>query len=273
MKVGRRILEDRALQLEKAGDVPLLDVRLAGIDIEREVEEIRHDDRRWSGRLERGGLQDVESFEDQDVGAGDRDRFARHDVVALMRIDRRAHLRLASLDIGQKLDHPPAVVALGKTLALHQAAFDQRGVGIQKAVGGHQGDRGMVGPAGQQRLQRSRKGALADCDAAGNADHIGASSDRPSQELVLDARQRARRSEMQVEQARQWQVNLRHIIERDLLEHTLQRRQLFLRQRQRCVVAQACPFVAVENHVGRVFGAGISVHGGELTAGARRPLS
>nr|GFD56635.1 hypothetical protein [Tanacetum cinerariifolium] len=77
------------------------------------------------------------------------------------------------------------------------------GVGMQKAVGGHQIDPRMIRPARHQRLQDAGKGTFAHRHTARNCHDIGLFFRRTPEESVLDARQIARSADVQIDQARQ----------------------------------------------------------------------
>src|SRR5690606_16098142 len=62
VEVGRGVGEGRVPQLQEPFDVPPLDVGGMGVDVDREVEQVRHGE-------SRSRLQDVESLQDQDVGS------------------------------------------------------------------------------------------------------------------------------------------------------------------------------------------------------------
>ena len=68
-----------------------LDVLLVGVDVDREVEEVRHEHARRPAGLAVARLQHVQPFDDHDVGTIDDLELARHDVVRLVRVDRRVH--------------------------------------------------------------------------------------------------------------------------------------------------------------------------------------
>ena len=202
MEIGVRPAECRLLQRQEAMLIPALDVGLGSIHIDGEVEEVGHHHTglwRAGTALRTPGLQHVQPLEDEDVGLLDPLHLAGHDVVGLMGVHRRFHHRLTRLQRPQEGDHPLAVVAFGKALALHQAARLQHPVGMQEAVGRDQRHPGMVGPAGQERLQHAGEGALAHRHAAGNADHIGTCPHRSAQEVVANARERLGRAEVQVQ--------------------------------------------------------------------------
>ena len=92
VEIGRRVSERGWLQLEEALDIPGLDVGLLGIEIDREVEEIRHHYRRIAARQ-----QHVEALEHQDVRQPDQLPLRRHDIADQMRVHRQFQLALARL--------------------------------------------------------------------------------------------------------------------------------------------------------------------------------
>ena len=233
--------------------IPALDVSLGGIHIDGEVEEVGHHHAGLgcaSTALHPPGLQHVQPLEDEDVGLLDPLHLAGHDVVGLVGVHRCFHHRLAGLQRPQEGDHPLAVVAFGKALALHQATRLQHPVGMQEAVRGDQRHPGVIGPASQERLQHPREGALAHRHAACNADHIGARPHRSAQEVVAHARERLGRTEVQVQKPGQRQVDFHHLGQRDLVVDATQGDQLGLGQCQRRAGAQAGPFRTAEALVG-----------------------
>ena len=73
---GVRILEHRRPQRKEPLDVPLFDVGLVGVDVDREVEVVADELRRSAA-----GLQHVEALDDHDVRAAYDDLLVGHDVV------------------------------------------------------------------------------------------------------------------------------------------------------------------------------------------------
>ena len=202
MEIGVRPAECRLLQRQEAMLIPALDVGLGSIHIDGEVEEVGHHHAglgRAGTALCPPGLQHVQPLEDEDVRLLDPLHLTGHDVIGLVGVHRRFHHRLTGLQRPQEGDHPLAVVTLREALALHQSARLQHPVGMQEAVRGDQCHPGVIGPAGQQRLQHAREGALAHRHAAGDADHVGARPHRSAQEVVTHARERLGRTEVQVQ--------------------------------------------------------------------------
>ena len=217
-------------------------------------------------RGSRFGSEHVDALDDEDVRPVDDDRFARHDVVGEVRIDRRGDIVLAGLDRRQEADERRAVVALGKALAVHDALPDQLGVRVQKAVGRDELDLRRVGPARQQRLQHARGRRLADRHRAGDADDIGHLAVGGAEEALRRLEQPLRRRDIEREQARQRQIDRDDLVERDRIVGRLQLAQIVDRQRQLRVGAQLRPFVAreaaerrFERGVGR-----LAIHGDPL---------
>ena len=86
------------------------------MQIDREIEKIG-DERNGAAILRPAiGQEHIEAFEDQDIRMINGDAFARHDVVGHMRIDRRLHITLAGLHIGDEGQEFVAVVAFRKAL-------------------------------------------------------------------------------------------------------------------------------------------------------------
>ena len=169
---GLRIAQRGLAQVHEPVEVPVLDVLDLRVDVDREVEEVGDDDGRFGTAPARRCLQDVQPFDDHDVGAAQDDLVVGDDVVGEVRIHRRRDDRLPRLQLGEELQQPAHVVALGEPLAAHQAARFELGVRVQEPVGGDEVDARMVGPAHQQRLEDARDRALADGDAAREADDV-----------------------------------------------------------------------------------------------------
>ena len=88
-----RILEDRFAQRQESLDIPRFDVVLVGVDVDRKIEEVRDHDPAGAR------LQDVQAFDDDDVGPIDDLELAGNDVVRLMRVDRGVHGAVRRLDV------------------------------------------------------------------------------------------------------------------------------------------------------------------------------
>src|SRR5690606_25139014 len=98
------ITEGGIAQAEEAGDIPIAQILDIGIDIDREIDEVRgeEDGRTIPGQV--AGLQDIEAFHDEDVGAVDDDLLAGHYVIDQVRIDRHGDVTLARFDISEEID-------------------------------------------------------------------------------------------------------------------------------------------------------------------------
>ena len=100
MEVRFRIAERGAAQGEKAIDVPRHQHALVGVEIDREVEEIRDEWDRLAVFWQPAGLQHIEALDDQNVGAVDLDPLLWHHVIDQVRIDRRAHRTPTGFHVG-----------------------------------------------------------------------------------------------------------------------------------------------------------------------------
>src|SRR5262245_55452118 len=173
MKVGARVAEGRLAQTHEARDVPLLNHFGIGVDVNREIEKIGNE---WNGFAVLGHacrLQDVQSFDNENVGPIDQQGLAWKDIVVKMRIDGRLDMFLARLHLMKKIQQPRGIEAFGKAFAVHKATTVELLIGMQKAVRGDEVNARVVGPAGQQRFQDPRGGALAARHRAGDAEDVG----------------------------------------------------------------------------------------------------
>ena len=168
------------------------------------------------------------------------------DVVDDVAVDRRPDLVGAALQVAQELQQAAGVVALREALALHQAALGEHGVGVQEPVGGDQVDLRVVGPAGEQRLQDAGERALADGDAAGDADHVRHPRRHRAEERRRHPGEVLRGADVQVEQARQRQVDRGDLVEVDALVDAAQLGEVVLAERQRGGRPQRRPVVATD---------------------------
>ena len=73
VKIGSWVLKGRIPQGKEAGHVPVAQHRFFGIEIDREVEEIGDDRNGPAVARERTGLQDIDAFDDQNIGLTDLD--------------------------------------------------------------------------------------------------------------------------------------------------------------------------------------------------------
>ena len=176
---------------------------------------------------------------------------AGNDVVVEVRIDRRFNAFPAGLHIVQEVQQPRRVEAFGKALAVHQAAALQLRVGMQEAVGGDEVDARMIGPARQQRAQHAGRRALSDRHRSGDAEDVGHVAITAAEEAAGDGVQLLGGGDVQIEQARQRQVDLLHLLHRQIFDQTRQLFQVARHQRHRRVGAQLGPLLAREHAIGR----------------------
>ena len=69
LKYERGSMQRRLAQQQQPRDVPLLEILLARVDVDREVEEVGHDEARVGAPAPRRRLQHVHALDDHDVGA------------------------------------------------------------------------------------------------------------------------------------------------------------------------------------------------------------
>ena len=143
------------------------------------------------------------------------------------------------------------VVAFRKALALHQVFALQHRVGQQKAVGGDEIDLGRVRPAGEQGAQYARRRRLADRNRAGDGDDERRHAIGGAEEGARRLMQGLRRANVKTDQARQRQVNLDHVVERDRVVERPQPREVLAGERQRRIGAQLRPLLAAEQPMRR----------------------
>ena len=246
MEIRSRIGKRGVAQRQKAPDVPVAQHRFVGVDIDREIEEVRHHRNRLAVARQPAGLQHIDAFDDQDVRPVDLDPFVRNDVVGQMRIDRRAHRPPSGLDVAEERQQRRQVVALRKALLLHQALPLQHRIGKQKAVGRHEIDLGPRRPARQQRLQHARGGRFADRHRAGDADDVGHLAIADAEELPLRLIEPVRGVDIDRQQPRQRQKDVLDLFHVEAVMHRTQPLELARLQRHRRVVAQARPLLPRE---------------------------
>ena len=191
------------------------------------------------------------------------------DVVVEVRVDGRLDARHARLHVGEEVQQPRGVEALGEALAVHELALLELGVGKQEAVGRDQVDARMIGPAREQRLEDARGGALADGDRAADADDERHLAVGAAEELRRHRMQLLRGGDVEVQEPRHRQVDLLDLLDRELLDETRELLELALLERHRRVGAQPRPLLAGEHAVGRELQVGGIGHRDEPRRDAR----
>ncbi|GAA3057834.1 hypothetical protein GCM10020000_45660 [Streptomyces olivoverticillatus] len=164
---------------------------------------------------------------------------------------------MLSLHVRDEAGQRPAVVGLGETFPRHQSAPLQLRVGQQEAVRGDALDARVLGPAGEEGLQEAGGGRLADRHAAGDAYDEGRARLRPllAEEGVQRPAQLPGGAHVEVEQARERQVDVADLVQVDDVAETAQPFDLLGGQRQRGVLAQGAPLRAGQVHKGGGVGA------------------
>ena len=171
------------------------------------------------------------------------------DVVDDVAVHRRLDDLVAALDLAQHPQQLAGVVPLGEALAVHQPALVEHPVRVEEPVGGDQVDLRMVGPLGEQRLEDAGERALADGDAAGDADDVRHLRGDGAEERRRHLVQVLRGADVQVEQPAERQVDGGHLVEVDVVVDALQPREIRRPQRHRRRGAQLRPLVALEGEV------------------------
>src|SRR5262245_26927235 len=67
MEIGGRVAERRTAQAHEARDVPVLDHRRVGIDVDRKIEEVGDERNGFAADRKTRRLQDIEALDDQNV--------------------------------------------------------------------------------------------------------------------------------------------------------------------------------------------------------------
>src|SRR6185295_12268920 len=134
MKVRFLALKHRTLKRQKPVHIPLADVGLVGIDEDGEIKVVRYECERGCALSSMSGLQNIQSFNDDDVRLPDHLCLVRHDVVGFMGVDRNLHFGLPGFQVRQELKQPSQVVTFGKSLSAHQAPGFEHAVWKEKPV-------------------------------------------------------------------------------------------------------------------------------------------
>ena len=168
------------------------------------------------------------------------------DVVGDVGVHRRRRLGGAGADLLQEVQQAPHVVALREALAVHEAPALELVVRVEEPVGGHEVDPGVVGPAGEQGLQHASRGALADGDAAGDADDVRRRGSLAAEERGDHLATGDRGGHVQVQQPRERQVDRLHLLEVEVLVQAAQLVEVGGVERQRRRGPQGPPLITTE---------------------------
>src|SRR5690625_5402979 len=124
-EVGARIGEGGAPQRQEPLDVPALHVLTAGIDVDREVEEVRDRHAHPAVTARTGRLQHVQPLQDQHVGPLDHHPLVLDDVVGQMGVHVRLDVCDTGLDFGEETKKAPTVVDLQVALVVNDALIQE----------------------------------------------------------------------------------------------------------------------------------------------------
>jgi hypothetical protein len=122
---------------------------------------------------------------------------------------------------------------------------------MQKSVGSHQVDLGLLRPAREEPAQDPRGRTLANADASGQADHVRHFCGRVAEKRGPRAIENALGLDIQAQQTGQRQVDLDHLVYRDWLVQALKTQHVFGRQGQGGTGAQPGPLGSRELRVRR----------------------
>ncbi len=248
------------------------------VEVDREVEEVGHEGNGRAVPGQAGGLQDIQPFDDEDVRAFDHPLLPRDPIVDEVRVERRRHPLLAGLHLVEKAQQRGGVVALGKTLALHEAVGGEFGVRQQEPIGGDEIDLGRVRPAGEEGGEDARGGGFAHRHRSGQPDDVGELRLALGDEEALGRlEQTLRRCNVEGEQPGQGKVDLHDLFDGDRVVQGFQPFEIVGVEGEGSVGAQMRPLLSAEVTVGReadlaVRNRGRRVHAWRLDAFSARPL-
>src|SRR6185295_226565 len=117
-------------------------------------------------------LQDVESFDNKNVGTINFNPLVWNDVVDEMRIDRCACRAAAGFDVGKEAQQRWKVIAFRKAFLLHQIFAFKDGIWKKKSIRRDEVNLWHIGPPRQQRLKYPRRCRLADSNGARDTDDV-----------------------------------------------------------------------------------------------------
>ncbi len=166
-----------------------------------------------------------------------------------MRIDRRPHRASSGFDVAQERQQPRPIVALRKSLLLHQPFALQHRFRIEKAIGCHQIDFGPRRPSCEQRLQDARGGRLTHRSRAGDTDDVRHFAVADAEKLALRVIKPLRGIDIDRQQARERQIDFLDLLEVEAVMHRTQLREFAGLQRHRRVVAQLGPLLSRKDAV------------------------
>ena len=212
VEVGLRLGERRGPQFAEAVHVPLLDVGRFGINIDGKIEEVTQGQALPAVMPRPGRRQDVQSLDDQHVGAAHHHFLPGDDVIGHMGVPGRADFLGAALDFAHEPEQRAAVVGLRESLALQELApleFRQR---VQEAVRGDEFNVGGPGPAAEHLAKHAGDGRLAHGHRTGDADHKRGALGLLAQEGGGCRVELAGRLDVQVQQPGQREVDLADLL-------------------------------------------------------------
>ena len=158
---------------------------------------------------------------------------------------------VSGLGPGDELEQSPAVIGLRETLPIENPPLLQNSIGIQEAVGGHQIHLGMLGPAGEERLQDTGDRGLAHRHRAGDADDERNLPWWGAEKRVRDRGEKLAALHMEVEEPRQRQEGVLDHLDVQMDADTSELLDVVLGQCQGCAGTELRPRRSIEVDVSR----------------------
>jgi hypothetical protein len=201
-------------------------------------------------------LQDVEALDDEDVRAT-HDHLGRgDDVVAQVRVERRAHFLHAALHIGDEPEERTAIVGLGEALPVHDAAALELGVRVEEAIGRDEFDMRGVRPLREQLAQEARDRGLADGYGSGHTDDERRAVAVIADELARGTAEVLRVLRIEAQQPAERQVDLLDLAHVESVAESADLDDVGLTEREAGGGGEPCPLRSVDLHVRRCLALG-----------------
>ena len=162
-------------------------------------------------------------------------------IVLNVRIKRCRHTTNAGFHIAEEAQQLIGIESLGETLAAHQSAFFQFGIGIKKAVGRQQINARMIRPARKKRFQDTCRRTFADRHRSGDTNNKRHLAVLAAEELQRNGMQLLLRRDIEIEEARQRQINLFDLIDGQLFDNARELFELVRLKRHRRIGTQPRP--------------------------------
>jgi hypothetical protein len=110
----------------------------------------------------------------------------------------------------------------------------------------------MIRPSGEEGAQHAGRGTLANCGATSQRDDVGRTASRATEERVSHATKTARHSDMEIQEARERQVNVHYFIERDRLVQPAECGLTLMKPTLKCGTSSAFSFYSARHFKSRL---------------------